>query len=84
LWLDYLVPEYERRPNAIVTVSSAGGFGGINCLAQLRLVKLGMGAFRPCRGHRRVRVLFRERNVAGGVGIGVQISGDHAEWKSAS
>jgi NAD(P)H-dependent FMN reductase len=26
-----------------VTVS-AGGFGGINCLAQLRLVALGMGA----------------------------------------
>ena len=24
---------------------SAGGFGGINCLAQLRLVLLGMGAF---------------------------------------
>jgi NAD(P)H-dependent FMN reductase len=24
---------------------SAGGFGGINCLAQLRLVTLGMGAF---------------------------------------
>jgi NAD(P)H-dependent FMN reductase len=44
--LDYLLPEYERRPNAIVTVSSAGGFGGNNCLAQLRLVKLGMGAFR--------------------------------------
>ena len=25
--------------------ASAGGFGGINCLAQLRLVTLGMGAF---------------------------------------
>ena len=32
--LDYLLPEYERKPIAIVTVS-AGGFGGINCLAQL-------------------------------------------------
>jgi NAD(P)H-dependent FMN reductase len=42
--LDYLLPEYERKPFGIVTVS-AGGFGGINCLAQLRLVALGMGAF---------------------------------------
>jgi NAD(P)H-dependent FMN reductase len=42
--LDYLQPEYQRKPIAIVTVS-AGGFGGINCLAQLRLVTLGMGAF---------------------------------------
>jgi len=42
--LDYLLPEYRRKPVAIVTVS-AGGFGGINCLAQLRLVTLGMGAF---------------------------------------
>ena len=41
--LDYLLPEYERKPIGIVTVS-AGGFGGINCLAQLRLVALGMGA----------------------------------------
>lgn len=42
--LDYLLPEYERKPIGIVTVS-AGGFGGINCLAQLRLVTLAMGAF---------------------------------------
>jgi NAD(P)H-dependent FMN reductase len=42
--LDYLQPEYRRKPIAIVTVSG-GGFGGINCLAQLRLVALGMGAF---------------------------------------
>jgi NAD(P)H-dependent FMN reductase len=42
--LDYLLPEYHRKPIGIVTVS-AGGFGGINCLAQLRLVTLGMGAF---------------------------------------
>ena len=42
--LDYLLPEYRRKPVAIVTVS-AGGFGGINCLAQLRLVVIGMGAF---------------------------------------
>ena len=41
--LDYLLPEYQRKPVAIVTVS-AGGFGGLNCLAQLRLVALGMGA----------------------------------------
>jgi NAD(P)H-dependent FMN reductase len=42
--LDYLLPEYRRKPVAIVTVSG-GGFGGLNCLAQLRLVTLGMGAF---------------------------------------
>src|SRR6266850_1486363 len=42
--LDYLLPEYERKPIGIVTVS-AGGYGGITCLAQLRLVTLGMGAF---------------------------------------
>ncbi|HZX32568.1 MAG TPA: NADPH-dependent FMN reductase [Rhodocyclaceae bacterium] len=42
--LDYLLPEYARKPFGIVTVS-AGGYGGINCLAQLRLVTLGMGAF---------------------------------------
>jgi NAD(P)H-dependent FMN reductase len=41
--LDYLLPEYERKPVGIVTVS-AGGFGGINCLAQLRLVMLATGA----------------------------------------
>lgn len=42
--LDYLLPEYERKPMGIVTVS-AGGYGGVNCLAQLQLVALGMGAF---------------------------------------
>lgn len=42
--LDYLLPEYARKPIAIVTVS-AGGLGGLTCLAQLRLVTLGMGAF---------------------------------------
>lgn len=42
--LDYLGPEYKRKPVAIVTVSG-GGFGGLNALAQLRLVTLGMGAF---------------------------------------
>lgn len=42
--LDYLLPEYKRKPVGIVTVS-AGGFGGLNCLAQLRLVTIGMGAF---------------------------------------
>ncbi len=41
--LDYLQPEYRRKPVGIVTVS-AGGFGGVTCLAQLRLVVLGMGA----------------------------------------
>ena len=42
--LDYLLPEYERKPVGIATVS-AGGHGGITCLAQLRLVTIGMGAF---------------------------------------
>jgi NAD(P)H-dependent FMN reductase len=42
--LDYLSPEYRRKPIAIVSVSG-GGFGGLNALAQLRLVALGMGAF---------------------------------------
>jgi len=42
--IDYLLPEYERKPVGIVTVS-AGGHGGITCLAQLRLVTIGMGAF---------------------------------------
>ncbi len=41
--LDYLLPELKRKPVGIVTVS-AGGFGGISCLAQLRLVLLSMGA----------------------------------------
>ena len=48
--LDYLLPEYQRKPIAIVTVS-AGGFGGINCLAQLRC-DAGDGRFttrRRCR-----------------------------------
>jgi NAD(P)H-dependent FMN reductase len=41
--LDYLVAGILRRkPVAICTVSS-GGFGGISCLAQLRLVILAMG-----------------------------------------
>jgi len=42
--LDYLGPEYKRKPVAIVTVSG-GGFGGLNALAQLRLITLGMDAF---------------------------------------
>jgi NAD(P)H-dependent FMN reductase len=42
--LDYLLPEYERKPVGIATVS-AGGHGGITCLAGLRLVTIGMGAF---------------------------------------
>jgi NAD(P)H-dependent FMN reductase len=41
--LDYLEAGIlRRRPVGIVTVS-AGGFGGINCLAQLRLVCLALG-----------------------------------------
>lgn len=42
--IDYFYPEYKRKPVGIVTVS-AGGFGGINCLAQLRLVTLALGAY---------------------------------------
>lgn len=41
--LDYLHPEYRRKPVGIVTVSA--GRGGGTCLAQLRLVTLGLGAF---------------------------------------
>ena len=41
--LDYLdAGIFRRKPIGIVTVSS-GGFGGLNCLAQLRLVCLAMG-----------------------------------------
>jgi NAD(P)H-dependent FMN reductase len=41
--LDYLPAGILRRkPIGIVTVSS-GGFGGLNCLAQLRLICLAMG-----------------------------------------
>ena len=40
---DYLdAGVFRRRPIGIATVSS-GGFGGVNCLAQLRLVCLAMG-----------------------------------------
>ena len=41
--LDYFLPQYKRKPVGVVTVS-AGGFGGLNCLAQLRGVLLAMGA----------------------------------------
>jgi NAD(P)H-dependent FMN reductase len=41
--LDYLdAGVFRRMPIGIATVSS-GGFGGVNCLAQLRLVCLAMG-----------------------------------------
>lgn len=41
--LDYLEPQaLKRKPIGICTVS-AGGFGGVNCLAQLRLVCLALG-----------------------------------------
>lgn len=43
--LDYLLPEYERKPSIGIVTVSAGGFSGLNCLAQLRLVALGTGAF---------------------------------------
>src|SRR5437868_11131146 len=41
--LDYLYAEYSRKPFGICTVS-AGAFGGINCLQQLRQVVLTLGA----------------------------------------
>jgi len=41
--LDYFYPEYKRKPVGIATVSS-GDFGGIRCLAQLRLVMFNLGA----------------------------------------
>ena len=41
--LDYLRPEFQRLPVGVVTVS-AGGFGGVSCLAQMRLVLLAMGS----------------------------------------
>jgi NAD(P)H-dependent FMN reductase len=41
--LDYLLPEYRRKPVGIVTVS-AGSLGGTSCLAQLRQVVLSLGA----------------------------------------
>jgi len=41
--LDYLKPQiFRHKPIGNITVSS-GGFGGINCLSQLRLVSLAMG-----------------------------------------
>lgn len=42
--LDYLLPEFKRKPVGIVTVSG-GSFGGLSCLAQLRQVTLALGAF---------------------------------------
>jgi NAD(P)H-dependent FMN reductase len=41
--LDYLLPEYHRKPVGIVTVS-AGAFGGLHALTALRQSLFGMGA----------------------------------------
>lgn len=41
--LDYLLPEYRRKPVGIVTVS-AGPWGGMSALRQLRQVVLSLGA----------------------------------------
>lgn len=41
--LDYLLPEYRRKPVGIVTVS-AGPFGGMYALSALRQAFFGMGA----------------------------------------
>jgi NAD(P)H-dependent FMN reductase len=42
--IDYLLPEYKRKPVGIVTVSG-GQFGGMQALAQLRLVMVAVGAY---------------------------------------
>lgn len=42
--LDYLWPEYQRKPFGIATVS-AGGFGGLYALSGLRQVVIGLGGF---------------------------------------
>lgn len=41
--LDYLLPEYRRKPVGIITVSG-GPWGGLSALAQLRQVVLSLGA----------------------------------------
>lgn len=41
--LDHYLPEFRRKPVGVVTVS-AGGFGGLQCLTQLRSVLIAMGA----------------------------------------
>jgi NAD(P)H-dependent FMN reductase len=41
--LDYLLPEYRRKPVGIISVS-AGPWGGLSALAQLRQVILSLGA----------------------------------------
>jgi NAD(P)H-dependent FMN reductase len=41
--LDYLLPEFKRKPVGIISVSG-GPFGGLAALGQLRLVLLAMGA----------------------------------------
>jgi NAD(P)H-dependent FMN reductase len=61
--LDYLYPEYERKPVGIATVS-AGGFGGIRCLEQLRSVLLAMGAL-PIPGDFPVSRIHDSFNDAG-------------------
>lgn len=42
--IDYLLPEYSRKPVGIVTVSS-GIFGGVRCLEALRQSVFGFGGF---------------------------------------
>ena len=41
--LDYFLPQFKRKPVALVTVS-AGGHGGVNAWAQLVTVLVFMGA----------------------------------------
>ncbi|MCX6826773.1 MAG: NAD(P)H-dependent oxidoreductase [candidate division Zixibacteria bacterium] len=41
--LDYLFPEFKRKPVGVISVSG-GSFGGLTALAELRTVLLAMGA----------------------------------------
>jgi NAD(P)H-dependent FMN reductase len=40
---DYFPPDFLRRKPVGICTVSAGGFGGVNCLAQLRLLTLAVG-----------------------------------------
>lgn len=41
--IDYLGPEFKRKPVGVITVSD-GPFGGLDCLQQIRTVLLAIGA----------------------------------------
>jgi len=56
--LDYFYPEYRRKPVGIVTVS-AGSFGGLRALEQLRPVFLALGDTASPLARRRAAVGLR-------------------------